>query len=496
MKTLFNTLRRPATLGLAGLVMLAGCAVGPDYVRPVLALPKQSTEHALDLGGASGDVVTQKFVAGQDIPAQWWTLFHSTTLNDLIKASLKNNPDLQAAEAALRSAQENLATQQGAYFPTIGVQYNGSRQKIAPVLASPTSSNAYLYNLHTAQLDISYTPDVFGLNRRTVESLQAQSDLQQYQLQAAYLTLTSTLVNAVLTEAALRAQLEALQLVADNQNKILTMAREQLHLGQLGQLDVAVLDAAAANAEAALSPVSKQLALQRDQIKALCGKFPDDIDVPQFALAELQLPAELPLTLPSSLLDHRPDILAAEAQLRAASANVGIATANRLPAITLGVNSYGSSAYSLSDLFKAGTSFWTMTGGITQPLFDGGMLKHRQAAAQAMFEQTQALYRSTVVSAFQNVADVLQAIQSDTLGLQAAKRAELSAHNSQDIAQRQLALGDISPLQMLAVEQNVAQAQLAYVQAEAARYSDTVALFQALGGGWWNRSAAANDDHH
>ena len=489
MKTLLTVLR---PLALAGLAMLAGCAVGPDYVRPALSLPLQPTEHPLALVPAPGDAVTQQFVAGQDIPAQWWALFHSTALNELIQASLKNNPDLQAAEAALRSAQENVAAQQGAYFPSVGIQYTGLRQKIAPILASPTASSAYLFNLHTAQLDISYTPDVFGLNRRTVESLQAQADNQRYQLQAAYLTLTSTLVNAVLSEAALRAQLAALLVVSESQNKILTMARQQLSLGQLGQLDVAALDVAAANAEAALSPVRKQLAMQRDQIKALCGKFPNDADVPEFVLAELQLPGELPLTLPSSLLDHRPDILAAEAQLRAASANVGIATANRLPAITLGVNSYGSSAYSLGDLFKGGTSFWTLTGGITQPLFDAGMLKHRQAAAQATFEQSRAVYRATVIGAFQNVADALQAIESDALGLQAAKRAELAARKTQQIAQQQLALGDISPLLMLGIEQTVAQARLAYVQAEAARYSDTVALFQALGGGWWNRAAATN----
>ena len=496
MKTFLSTLLRPASVAACGLAMLAGCAVGPDYARPALALPKQATEQSLDLAVAPDGGVTQHLVAGQDIPGQWWQLFHSAALNDLIEASLKNNPDLQAAQAAMRSAQENLAAQQGAYFPTVGVQYTGTRQKIDSLLASPTSSSAYLYNFHTAQLDISYAPDVFGLNRRTVESLQAQADLQQYQLQAAYLTLTSTLVNAVLTEAALRAQLEALQSVAHSQQQILTIGRQQLQLGQLGELDITQLEVAAANAEAALAPVNKQLALQRDQIKALSGKFPDDAGVPSFALTDLQLPGEIPLTLPSSLLDHRPDILAAEAQLRVASANVGVATANRLPSITLGVNSYGSSAYSLADLFKAGTSFWTLAGGITQPLFDGGMLKHRQASAQATFEQTQAQYRATVISAFQNVADALAAIESDALALAAAKRAERSASKARDIARRQLALGDISPLLMLGVEQTAVQAKLVCVQAEAARYSDTVGLFQALGGGWWNRSTAIDDGKH
>lgn len=496
MKTSLLTLLRPASLAIGGLAMLAGCAVGPDYRRPELALPQRLTEQPPDIAVVPDGAVTQQLVAGQDIAAQWWELFHCAALNDLIEASLKNSPDLQAAQAALRSARENVAAQQGAYFPSVAVQYNGARQKIAPLLASPTASNAYLYNLHTAQLDISYSPDVFGLNRRSVESLQAQTDLLQYQLQAAYLTLTSTLVNAVLSEAALRAELDALQSVAHSQQQILAMGRQQLQLGQLGEIDIALLEVAAANTEAALVPVNKQLALQRDQIKALSGRFPDDASTPSFTMADLQLPVDIPLALPSSLLDHRPDILAAEAQLRAASANVGIATANRLPSITLGVNSYGSSAYSLADLFKAGTSFWTLAGGITQPVFDGGTLKHRQAAAQAIFEQTQAQYRSTVINAFQNVADALAAIESDALGLAAAKRAELAARKAQTIAQRQLALGDISPLMMLGSEQALAQARLASVQAEAARYSDTVGLFQALGAGWWNRSTPIDDGKH
>ncbi|HSY26143.1 MAG TPA: efflux transporter outer membrane subunit, partial [Burkholderiaceae bacterium] len=228
------------------------------------------------------------------------------------------------------------------------------------------------------------------------------------------------------------------------------------------------------------------LALQRDQIKALAGKFPDDANMPQFELDSLQLPGEIPLTLPSTLVDHRPDILAAEAQLHSASADIGVAIANRLPNITLGVNSYGSAAYTLGDLFKSATTFWNLAGSVTQPIFDGGTLKARQTAAQANYEQARAQYRSTVISAFQNVADSLQTIQADAVTLQATKNAELAAKKTLDIGQKQLTLGDISPIALLTIEQNYQQAKLAYVQAEAARYSDTVALFQSLGGGWWN----------
>jgi NodT family efflux transporter outer membrane factor (OMF) lipoprotein len=327
---------------------------------------------------------------------------------------------------------------------------------------------------------------VFGLNRRQVESLQSQADMQRYQLEATYLTLTSNLANAAINEASLRAQLNALQDVLDSQKKILEIVNKQFQLGQLGSLDVAAQDAAVANAVAAIAPVQKQLTQQRNQIKALSGKFPDDVSVPQFELASLQLPNEIPLTLPSKLVDQRPDILAAEAQLHSASADIGVAVANRLPNITLGVNAYGSAAYTLGQLFKSDNEFWTLAGSVTQPIFDGGALKHKQAAAQAAYDQAVAQYRSTVISAFQNVADSLQAIQSDAVALQAAKNAEIAAQKTLDIARKQLALGDISPIAMLTIEQNYQQVKLAYVQAQAARYADTVALFQSLGGGWWN----------
>ena len=476
----------PLRLTLAAACLVSGCTVGPDYVRPDTALPKQHTEQTLEVAAAPAGEVSQQLRADRDIPAQWWELFHSEALNQLIQASLKNNPDLQAAEAALRVAQENTAAQQAGYFPTVGAEYDAARQRVAPSLATSASSGAYVYNLHTAQLSVNYAPDVFGMNRRALEALQAQSDMQQYQLRAAYLTLTANLTNAAINEAALRTQLQALQEVLDSQKKILAMVQRQAELGQSGPLDLAAQESAVANAISAVAPVQKQLALQRDQIKALSGKFPDDSSIAQFELSSIVLPGELPVTLPSALVDHRPDILAAEAQLHSASAQVGVAIANRMPNISLGVNSYGSAAYKLGDLFKSGTAFWTLAGSVTQPLFDGGMLKHKQGAAQAAFEQAEAQYRSVVISAFQNVADALQAIQSDALALQAAKNAELAARKTRDIAAKQLKLGDISVLALLTIEQNYQQARLALVQAEAARYTDTVALFQALGGGWWN----------
>lgn len=271
----------------------------------------------------------------------------------------------------------------------------------------------------------------------------------------------------------------------------MTMFQRQFELGQVSSADVAAQEAALAVAQANLPPLEKQLAQQRDLLKALAGRFPNDERQTGFDLDQLQLPGELPLSLPSTLVEHRPDIRAAEEQLHAASAEIGVAAANRLPNITLGVAGYGSAALSMADLFKGGTGFWELAGGITQPLFDGGTLKHRESAARAAYDQAAAQYRATVLNAFQNVADALQAVKSDADALRAADKALSAADKSLHLAQRQLELGDISALAVLNSEQTYQQAKLNQVQAQANRLADTVALFQALGGGWWNRQTAS-----
>lgn len=462
---------------------VAGCAAGPDYVRPHDPLPAAYTP--ADKAPIAGQTISE-----QELPAQWWELFHSPALNALVEDSLKHNPNLDAARAALKGAQENVAAQRGFYYPGVNASFAPTRQKVAGTLASSAASGANYYSLYTAQVSVSYTLDVFGANRRAVESLQAQADMQRFELEASYLTLTSNVVSAAITEAALRSQIKATQEIVADQEKLTAMFRRQLELGQLSENDVATQEAALAAAEATLPPLEKQLALQRDLIKALAGRFPSDTLDAQFELDGLTLPGELPLSLPSTLVEHRPDIRAAEEQLHAASAEVGVAAANRLPNITLGVTGYGSSALSMADLFKSGTGFWELAGGITQPLFDGGTLKHRENAAQAAYEQAAAQYRATVQNAFQSVADALQAAQSDAAALKAADRALKAADRSLGIARRQLQYGDISPLMLLTAEQAYQQAKLNQVQAQANRLADSAALFQALGGGWWNRQAA------
>ncbi len=484
----------PASAGLAFCLALglAGCAVGPDYSRPALADPGRYTEAPLPavvgggVGAAAGNP-EQHLLADADLPDRWWQLFGSPPLDALVSASLKNNPSVAAAQAALQVARENVAAQRSAYYPSADIGYSGSRQKIAAALASPAASNASLYNLHTAQLDVSYAPDVFGLNRRQVESLQAQAEGQRWEAEATYLTLTTNLVAAAVQEGSLRAQIDATKKLVAIQQDVYARFLRLHELGQVSVADVAQQEASLAALEAGLPPLDRQLAQQRDLVKALSGRLPADRLDTEFRLDGLTLPDRLPLTLPSTLVAHRPDVLAAEEQLHAASAEIGVAVASRLPNIALGVNAWGSSAYSLADLFRAGTGFWTLTGGITQPIFDAGALRHREAAARAAREQAAAQYHATVINAFQNVADALQAIDADANALRIALRAQAAADRSLAIARRQLDLGDVSTLVVMQAEQGALQSALGVVQARATRLQDTVALFQALGGGWWNR---------
>ena len=469
-------------VGGALALVLAGCAVGPNFQRP--EAPKVTME-----APSLPDGDTQKIVASMDIPGQWWTLFHCAPLDTLIADALRRNADVEAAHAALQLAWENVYAQRGAYFPQANVGYNPTRQDIAKDLASPAQSGASLYSLTTAQVSVSYAPDLWGGTRRQVESLVATANAQRFQLEATYLTLTSNLVNAAITEASLRAQLDATRQIVDAQSTILATLQRQQALGDVAEAAVAAQQATLEQSRAGLPPLEKQLAQQRDLLAALSGRGPgEDIGAP-FTLDSLQLPAELPLSLPAQLVEQRPDVRAAEEQLHAASAAVGIAIAARLPNVQINA-SFGSAAGKAGELFGAGSGFWNLGANITQPLFDGGTLKHRQRAAEAGYRQAAAEYRGTVIAALQNVADVLHAVEADARVLQAAQRAEQAAARSMAIARRQLALGDLSESALLNAQLAWQQARISLVQAQAGRYADTVALFQALGGGWWHRDDA------
>ena len=467
------------------LTVLGGCAVGPDFHRP--AAPDARAFQSEPATPNLADADSQRLNQTLDVPAQWWVLFHSQPLNDLIELALKANPNIAAAQAALRAAEENAYAQQGAYFPSVDANFNPTRQKTAASLSAIPSSGAYTYSLHTAQVSVSYVPDVFGGNRRAVESLEALAESQRFQLEATRLTLASNLVSAAIQEAALRAQIDATQSIVDDQSKTLDSFRTQFKLGQLAQADVTAQEAALAQTQSMLPPLQKQLAAQRDLIRALTGRLPDTELAAKFELSSIHLPNELPLTLPSKLVEQRPDIRSAEAQMHAASAQIGVAVANRLPNISID-GSFGSSADKLSQLFGTGTSFWGLAGNVTQPIFQGGTLLHRQRAAEAAYDQAVALYQATVIAAFQNVADSLHAIQIDTDAWKSAVAAERASARSLEISHRLLQLGSINYLAMLSAEQTWQQARINLIQAQVNRLADSVALFQALGGGWWKRA--------
>jgi NodT family efflux transporter outer membrane factor (OMF) lipoprotein len=479
---------------VSALLFLAGCAVGPDFEQPAAPDVSGYTAQPLAQQTSSADVKggeAQHFVQDLDIPGQWWTLFHSEALNRLVEEALKHNPTLPAAEAALRQAWEEVYAEQGAFLPTAVVSYSPSRNKTATgVTFTAASSGPPFFTLHTAQVVVTYAPDVFGGIRRQVESDEATAEFQRFQLEAAYLTVTSNVVAAAVQEASLRGQIAATEEIIRIESESLDILRKQLELGQVAEADVAAVEATLAQAQATLPPLQKQLAVQRDLLTALIGRFPSQEPSEKFELASLQLPMELPLSLPSKLVEQRPDVQSAAAQLHAASASIGVALAAILPAFTLTGNA-GTTANQISQLFMTpGTAFWTLAGNVAQTVFDAGTLLHKKRAADAAFDQAAEMYRSTVIAALQNVADSLHAVISDAETLKATYAAERAAFKSLEIARMQLQLGAIGYLGLLQAENTYDTALLALVQAQAARYADAAALFQALGGGWWNRTDA------
>src|SRR5215471_12513440 len=356
-------------------LLLGGCAVGPDFVPPAAPDVHGYTPGPLAPRTATADTPggqAQRFVKALDLPGQWWTLFHSKALNSLVERALAANPDLQAAQAALRVARENVRAQQGALFPSVDAAFSAIRT--LPPIAGPTIDNdtvAPTFNLFTTQLNVSYTPDVFGGTRRSIEALVAAEDQQRFQLEATYLTLTSNLAGAAVQEASLRGQIVATQQIIKIEREFLVLLREQRKAGQIAELDVAAQEAALAQTELTLPPLQKALAQQRDLLAALAGGFPSDALAEKFELAAMRLPRDLPVSLPSKLIQQRPDIKAAEANLHAAGALIGVAIANRLPNITL-TGMAGSTAPALNQLFASGSEWWIITGSVTQPIFHGG----------------------------------------------------------------------------------------------------------------------------
>jgi NodT family efflux transporter outer membrane factor (OMF) lipoprotein len=497
----------------AGLTV--GCAVGPRYHRPEAPAnagyaPTQLPESSASTSVYGGDA--QRFIAGRDIPFEWWEQFRSPALNALVVQALRANPTIAAAQAALVQAQELVYAQRGYFLPAVGSSYSFERQKIAGNLTvdnvpgvegnghndNPPVQNLngyphthpFFYNLHTAELTVGFVPDVFGANWRQVESLAAQTQAQRYALEATYITLASNVVAAAIQEASLRAQIAATRQIIQDDETSLQILRDQLRLGFAMRIDVATQEAALAQAKMLLPPLQEQFEQTRDQLRVLVGNLPNQ-DVPEtFEFDALQLPLELPLSLPAKIIEQRPDVRVAEAQLHAANAQVGVAVAAMLPQFSV-TGDAGGNADEFAWMFRTGGPFWSIVGGVSQPIFEGGTLLHKKRAASAALKQAAAQYQSTVIAAYQNVADALHASLSDADTLAADVEAENSARSAYELTRRQMEVGYVNYLTLLSAETAYRQTLLTRVQAQATRFGDTVALFQALGGGWWNRKDLA-----
>jgi NodT family efflux transporter outer membrane factor (OMF) lipoprotein len=494
MNILIAAALKKRSLAFVAAAALGGCMVGPDFVKPDPPKDQGYLPDALITETASTNVLggnAQRFVSDLDIPGQWWEVFQSRPLDSLISSAIQANPDVQAAIAALKVTRLNARAQRGAFFPAVGIGGTANQYQSPNSLSPVTNTDASIFSLFTALLSITYTVDVFGGVRRQVESLDALAEAQCFLLEAAYLTLASNVVVAAVTEASLRGQIEATQRIINLQRDTLDLLQRQSGLGQVPGGDVATQQAALAQVEATLPPLQKQLAQQRNLLATLIGRMPSDAPAERFDFASLTLPQNLPVSLPSKLVEQRPDVRAAEANLHSAGAQVGVAVANQLPQISLNL-SLGSTALEPYQLFGPGLIASQVGGGFLAPLLDGGTLQARKRAAVAAFEQADAQYRSTVLTAFRNVADTLRALEYDALTLKAQSEAERAAAVSLNIARRRLELGDVGYITVLTAELAYQQAVIALVQAQASRYADTAALFQALGGGWWNRDPGAS----
>ena len=474
------------------LLNLAGCAVGPDFKAPEAPQTDRYTAQSLPAQTAATDVAggaPQAFAVGKELPAQWWTLFGSDKLDALIVQAFENSPTSASARAALRQAEENLNAQRGAYFPSVDANGSVQRQRSNNTVLGVTTNNvSNIYNLYNASVSVAYTLDIFGGVRRGVEAQAAIAEAQRYELQATYFTLAANVVTSSVTAASLRDQLAATQDIVAAQEKQLRITEARHRLGATAYSDVLAAQSNLAAVRATLPALEKQLAAVQNQLAVYLGKLPSEFAGNGFDLTELQLPQELPLSVPAQLVRQRPDVRAAEARLHQASALIGVATANLLPQVSIN-GSFGSQATDSAQLFK--DSIWSIGAGVTQPLFHGGELTAKRRAAIAAYDQAAADYRLAVLTAYQNVADALTALQSDAQGLQAQYVAMSSAQENLNLVERQYALGSVSYLNLLIAQRQYQQSRINYSQALANRYQDTAALFLALGGNWDDAAIAA-----
>jgi NodT family efflux transporter outer membrane factor (OMF) lipoprotein len=476
---------------------LSACLVGPDFYTPPPPKIKHYTEQAWSwrtVGTTGTAGAPQYFVKRNTLAPQWWRSFHSRKLNKLVCRGLTHSPNLVAAKAVLREAQENLNAGTGSLFPAFTAQLSAQRGTGAGFFSSNATTggetqssipSGNVFNLFNASVNVSYLLDIFGGVRRNIESLQAQVDYQYFEWRAAYLTLTGNIVTSAIAMASLQTQIQVTKQLISEQEEQLRIIRKQFALGGVSRADVLSQETQVAQTRATLPPLEKSRDQTRHALAILVGSFPSASRLPILYINEFSLPTQIPISIPSTLVRHRPDVRAAEELWRAANAQIGVATANLYPQFAI-TGTYGKSNPVGSSKLGAQTQLWSIGGALTQPLFQGGALVAKRRAAIAAAEQAAAQYQQVVLQAFQNVADTLRALEADARELRAQKRAELASRANLVLTRQQFYLGGVSYIALLDAQRQYQQTRINLIQAQASRYADTAALFQALGGGWWN----------
>jgi NodT family efflux transporter outer membrane factor (OMF) lipoprotein len=475
---------------LVAALMQSGCAVGPNFKAPQPPAGTGYTNEPLPAQTETTQVAggeAQRFELGRDLPGEWWKLFGSDKLDALINEATANYPDIAAQQAALRAAREQVRAQEGVFLPQVTGAASAQRFRSSGASSLAPGFPGFISNIYQANVQVSYALDLFGSERRTLEELQAQAVQQNFELETSYLTLTSNVAATAIRIASLRDQIAATNEIVTLEAQQLRVIERQFELGSRPRADVLQYQSNLAAVRATLPPLEQQLTAEQHALAVLTGHTAADAKPVEFALTDLKLPQELPVSLPSALIAQRPDIQLQEMVMREQSAAIGVATANMLPQLTLS-GAYGGESLRLSNLLTPAGTFWNLTAGISQPLFHGGALRAQRRAAVERFNQAGATYRLVVLQALQNVADALSALDHDAQALKAEYDALQAATAALDLVQRQYNDGAVAYVALLLQQQAYQQARIAFVQAQASRYADTVTLFHALGGGWWNRN--------
>lgn len=469
-----------AGLGLGIVMMMAGCAVGPDYQRPSAPAVTRYNASQLqtELNAGQGEP-GQKLAIGKAISDDWWKLYRSQHLDQVLAEAIANSPDLAAARATLAQAQETLSQASGGYYPQFDINASARRQ------SSNNIGSAVAYtNLYSVGAGVSYNPDLFGGTGRRVEQETALVAYQHYQLAAAYLSITGNAVTQAITIASIRQQLSAVNDIIRDDEHNLRLVELKYKAGKAARSDVLTAESQLANDQVQLPALKQQLSVAQHALSVLVGKFPAQWPAPEFELAEFTLPPTLPVTIPSRLVRQRPDILAAEAKLHAASAAIGVAASQLYPNIQLSAT-LGVQALTTTNLFNSSNKFWNLVASLTAPIFHGGELKAQKQATVYAFKASAATYQKTVLTAFAQVADQLRALAHDAELVRAQKHAMETSQASLKLQRLSYAAGKADLLQLLDAERAYQQARLGYARAQTQRFQDTAKLFVAMGGGWW-----------